>query len=144
MNKPDWIVHYVTEHCKCSYCNKEPLEENNVGFTGFGNTHTHGLDRYGHDEIGLSLDITGEYGVVILNSVGYKIRDGATYKEGRYSEVIQDFDVLFYKPVDSNILFMLLPDTNGFLPGEIECDFPYNQQKFYADIIAAERKEHEL
>lgn len=135
-NDIDWIIHYVQEH-DCDLCGKH--DENVTGFTGFANIHTHGLDKYGHKEICVPLDI-GKVVVPILNQCGLRIKfDNEKFTPGFNDCVIQKLPVLFHEFENSDILYMILPDPNGKFPDDKDCEFPYNQQLFYAQIIEEDK-----
>lgn len=131
----DWTIHYVQEH-DCDICNKH--EKETTGFTEFANIHTHGLDKHGHKELCIPLDIGGNLAMEILNNCGITIAlTGINYVPGKTLGVIQNFPVNFYEFEDSktNTLYMILPDPNGKFPEDSGCSFPYNKQLIYASII---------
>ena len=128
----DWVIHYVQEHdCEC--CGKH--EENPIGFTGFANIHTHGLDKHGHKELCIPLDIGMQLAGTILNNCGIRIKAGKKFVPGLDDSVIRNLPVLFYEFENSNTLYMIMPDPNGKFPDDKDCEFPYNKQLIYAQII---------
>ena len=140
MEKFDWIIHYVQEHtCEC--CNKHDKPSERIGFDAFANIHTHGFNEHNHDEMCISLDIGFKLACALLNSIGIRIRNGEAFEEGIRSNVIKDYNVLFYRSNYSDTLYLLLPDPNGLLPGDDSCMHPYNLQKIYADIIEEDNVE---
>lgn len=144
MTKPNWIIHFVQEH-DCDCCGKHEEDKGHV-LTGFANIHTHGFSTNNHDEICVPFDIGTKVIMQILNTMGFRIRDlNDTFDVGKNSTILGgDFDVEFYRSNNSKVLYMLLPDPNNKFPGEEGCEFPYSQQKIYADIIEEESKEQKI
>lgn len=132
--QPDWIIHYVQEHT-CDICgthNKECL-----GFYGFANIHTHGLSKYNHPEICIPLDIGKDTAMNVLNTLGYRIAvANEKFEEGEDHTVLADgYTVRFVKFDMDDTLYLILPDVNNRLPGDVQCESPYSHQLFYAEII---------
>ena len=137
-NNIDWIIHYVQEH-DCDCCGKH--NEKSFGLTGFANIHTHGLDKYGHKELCIPLDI-GKVAGSIINDCGLKIAAGEKFEPGIKFQVIQNYPVFFYEfDKNSDTLYMIMPDKYGRFPVDEDCEFPFNQQMFFAAIIEEENKE---
>lgn len=145
--KPDWKIMYVQEHC-CEFCGKHgPKEQHNSheGLANFLNAYTLGLKKYDHDELCIVFDIESPNTVAtILNILGFRIRDNhEKFEPGINEDILEDARVEFYRPEGSKILYLLLPDDNGKLPGEDGCLYPFDQQRRYADIIHIEYQEME-
>ena len=133
----DWIIHYVQEH-DCEICGKH--EDNPIGFTGFANIHTHGLNKYNHKELCIRLDLGYKLAITILNQCGSRIKLGnEKFVPGSNDSIIQNLPVLFYEFENSNTLYMIIPDPNGKFPGDDDCKFPYNKQLLYAQIIEEDK-----
>ena len=133
----DWIIHYVQEH-DCEICEKH--EDNPIGFTGFANIHTHGLSKYNHKELCIPLDLGYKLAVTILNQCGLRIKLGnEKFVPGFNDSIIQNLPVLFYEFENSNTLYMIIPDPNGKFPEDDGCEFPYNKQLLYAQIIEEDK-----
>lgn len=133
----DWIIHYVQEH-DCEICGKH--EDNLIGFTGFANIHTHGLNKYNHKELCVPLDLGYRLSCTILNQCGLRIKLGnEKFVPGFNYSVIQDLPVLFYEFENSNTLYMIMPDPNGRFPEDENCEFPFNKQLLYAKIIEEDK-----
>lgn len=138
MNEIDLIIHYVQEH-DCDFCGKHE-EKVQYGFTGFANIHTHGLDNYNHKEICIPLDIGPSLAKTILNICGLRIKlEQHIFVPGKDYSVIKNLPVLFYEFTNSDMLYMILPDPNGKFPTDEDCQFPYNKQLLYAQIIEEDR-----
>ena len=133
----DWIIHYVQEH-DCEICGKH--EDNPIGFTGFANIHTHGLSKYNHKELCIPLDLGYKLAVTILNQCGLRIKLGnEKFVPGFNDSIIQNLPILFYEFENSNILYMIMPDPNGKFPEDDDCEFPYNKQLLYVQIIKEDK-----
>lgn len=133
----DWIIHYVQEH-DCEICGKH--EDNPIGFTGFANIHTHGLSKYNHKELCIPLDLGYKLAVTILNQCGLRIKLGnEKFVPGFNDSVIQNLPVLFYEFENSNMIYMIMPDPNGKFPEDNDCEFPYNKQLLYVQIIEEDK-----
>ena len=128
----DWIIHYVQNH-DCDICGMH--DPNPIGFDAFANIHTHGLDKHGHKEICIPLDLGMQLAGTILNNCGKRICSGEKFVPGFDDSVIRNLPVLFYEFENSNILYMIMPDQNGKFPDDEGCEFPYNKQLIYAEVI---------
>lgn len=133
----DWIIHYVNNNF-CDCCGVQ--EQSPISFPAFANIHTHGLDRYNHKELCIPLELDSDIACQILNQCGLKIKyDNMKYVQGKQEGVIQGFPVLFYELPNSNTLYMILPDPNGKFPDDEGCEFPYNKQLIYSQIIEEDK-----
>ena len=132
--KPDWIIHHVQNH-DCDVCNTHVKDS--VGFYGFADIHTHGLNKHNHPEICIPLDISPKVAMNVLNTIGYRIAvNGEIFKEGYNDTVLAGkYRVKFVKFDDDDTLYLILPDVNNRLPEDDMCDLPYSSQLFYAEII---------
>lgn len=135
--KRDWIIHYVSNSAPCIKCKGE---ENPARYSlfGFANIHTHGLDAHGQREICIALDIGGELASKLLNSIGDRVAlKGEVFTEGVYVDILQgELKVEFVSFKDDPTLYLMLPDPNGYLPGDCKCSAPYSLQKEYAELIS--------
>lgn len=136
-NVIDWIIHYVQEH-DCELYGKH--DDNPISFNGFANIHTHGLDKYNHKEICIPLDVGMNLAGRILNLCGLAIKlEGEKFVPGFDDSVIQNLPVLFYEFENSDMIYMIMPDPNGKFPEDDGCEFPYNKQLLYAQIIEEDK-----
>lgn len=114
-----WIVHYVFE-----------TEESSLN--GLANIHTHGLaENFGHPDIQVVLPISPETIHPVLHGLVHDIKEGKVFPANeRSSEVLQGMDVFFapYMENDREVLRMYLPDPNGLLPFEEDCEEIYARQ----------------
>lgn len=131
--KPDWTIHYVQDH-DCDVCKKHGKHD--MDYSYIANIHTHGLDKYGHPEICVVLDI-GEQICHVLNSIGYRIAcNHEKFEEGYNDTVLANgYKVKFVKYDRDDTLYLILPDANNHLPENISCTMPYCNQMKYAQRI---------
>lgn len=140
MGKIDWIIHYVSERA-CDLCEKESDDISYEGFPAFGNIHTHGLNLHGHRELCIPFGLPSDIAMGILNGCGLQIVDeNKEFNEGIYSGILKNgYDVKFISFDNDPTLYMILPDKNNKFPEDADCEFPYNQQEFYAKIISDDK-----
>ena len=114
--KHEWVIHYVNnEVCGvCSEENTKPISKN-----AEVNIHTHGLfENYDHLDIQVSLPLQPKIICGLINDLGFKIKDGQKFSHGqRFSELIQNMDVVFYEARDGErkVLRLIIPDEKGNL-----------------------------
>ena len=136
--KPDWVIHYVQDH-DCDICGKHnKSNKHSDTFDYIANVHTHGLDKYGHPEICIVLDIGGVAAADVLNSIGYRIaHKNEIFTEGCYTDVLANNYICKFVKIgnDDKILYLILPDANNHFPDDDECNSPYDKQMIYAKAI---------
>lgn len=114
-----WLIHYVFE-----------TEESSLN--GLANIHTHGLaETFGHMDLQVVLPIAPETIHPVLHGIVHDIKNGKVFHPNeRSSEVLQGMDVYFapYTEHDRDVLRLILPDPNGRLPFEEDCDAFYKRQ----------------
>lgn len=135
--KIDWIIHYVIDGV-------EDTPKDFYSLDGFGNIHTHGLNRYNNQrELCICLAISDKLAASLLNSMGLRVANGETvFTEGIRDDVLQDkYNVKFITFDNDPTLYMILPDSNNKFPGEEGCESPYDKQEIYAQFIS-ENKEY--
>ena len=75
---------------KCSECD----ETENGFLPNMCDAHTHGMDKYGHQEFQIVLMIGAELICYILNALGLRVQAGESFKDGdSVGEIIKDYDV---------------------------------------------------
>ena len=128
---PDWMIHYVAptaDRSKSPAYYYEPY---------FANIHTHGLDKYNHRELCISINIGQETAKELLNSLGMRIVHGDVFTEGIRTDILtNDYDVQFITFDNDPTLYMILPDVNNKLPMDSDCEEPYCYQEKYAKLIS--------
>lgn len=140
MHDIDWIIHLVTAS-KPTCEHKASSDIIYSGFPAFGNIHTHGLNQHNHREICIPFQLSSRTAMDILNQCGLRIvNENVEFKEGIDNTVLQGhYNVKFISFENDPTLYMILPDVNNKFPGDEGCEFPYNQQEIYAEIISNER-----
>ena len=128
---PDWMIHYVAptvDRSKSPAYYYEPY---------FANIHTHGLDKYNHRELCISINIGQETAKELLNSLGMRIVHGDVFTEGIRTDILKgNYDVQFITFDNDPTLYMILPDVNNKLPMDSDCEEPYCYQEKYAKLIS--------
>ena len=128
---PDWMIHYVVptvDRSKSPAYYYEPY---------FANIHTHGLDKYNHRELCISINIGQETAKELLNSLGMRIVHGDVFTEGIRTDILKgNYDVQFITFDNDQTLYMILPDINNKLPMDSDCEEPYCYQEKYAKLIS--------
>lgn len=127
MKTIDWIIHLVANGVRCSFCG-----ETEKGFLpNMCDAHTHGMDKYGHQEFQIVLMIGPELICYILNELGLRVQAGERFQDGdAVSEIIKDYDVhLKEVAVDGKkLLRVVLPDAQNRFPEDAQCAEYYNLQ----------------
>ena len=107
LKKYGWVVHHVL---------------------GLG-SHTHGIwEAFGHPDIELAVAVHPEIAHGIICNAKTLIKDQPIEVGKRYSEILQNMDVLFIKsPTEENTLRLILPDPHGNLDFDTMKE-PYKSQ----------------
>lgn len=134
MKKIDWIIHLVANGVKCSECN----ETENGFLPNMCDAHTHGMDKYGHQEFQIVLMIGAELICYILNALGLRVQAGESFKDGdSVAEIIRDYNIRIKEvEVDGKkLLRVILPDAQGCFPEDVHCAEYYNQQHYPMEML---------
>lgn len=125
-NPYDWIIHFVSNGA-CDCCGNEE-----DGFPEcICNAHTHGMEKYGHLDFQIVVELPYEITGHLLNNMGERVRAGEKFKDGDViSDLLRDYDVrlLRIQEMDREVLRILLPDKNHLFPGDAGCEYPYSEQ----------------
>lgn len=135
----DWIIHYVSNNgCACCGTTKNHSNPSYYSLFGFANAHTHGLNKHHQRELCIVLDIGMDRAGALLNEMGIRVADGETYfQEGVRTDVLGNgMPVDFISFENDPTLYVMLPDPNGYLPGDERCELPYRSQREYAGLIS--------
>lgn len=93
------------------------------------NYHTHGVqDNFNHMDFQIVLNMDPEIAHQIFVNLIIDISNGKSFEEGeKYSDAIEGFNVSFkeYKEMERDVLRVLLPDRDGILPNEKNCNENY-------------------
>lgn len=96
------------------------------------NYHTHGVqDNFNHMDFQIVLNMDPEIAHQIFIGLIIDISNGKSFVEGEeYPDIIEGLNVGFkeYKEMERDVLRVLLPDRNGTLPTEENCDNNYKIQ----------------
>lgn len=119
LEKHGWVVHFVFE----SYEGE---------LNGMANIHTHGLkENFDHYDLQIVLPVKPELAHSVLSGIAEAIKEGRTFKpEVLTKGVLRNFDVIFrvYEEAEREVLRLFLPDPNGKLPFEEDCEEIYKRQ----------------
>ena len=132
MDKPTWIIHCITDIA-------EYIAEYKKDCKYIGNFHTHGLNKYNNQrELCIVLALEKSVAVNLLNTMGLRVANGETvFTEGIRSDILQDdLDVQLITFDNDPDLYVILPDPNGKLPMDDDCQEPYKSQIKYAENIS--------
>ena len=134
--KIDWVIHYVAPTVDRSQSPDYFYEPY------FSCIHTHGLDNHGHRELCLSIALDYSVACALLNSMSQRIADGETvFTEGIRTDVLANgMDVQFISFDNDPTLYVILPDANGKLPMDSNCEEPFCYQETYAKFISDNRE----
>ena len=132
IEKPNWIIHYVAPTVDESQSPDYFYEPY------FSSIHTHGLDKYGHRDLCLSIAIPPETACTLLNSLGMRIaNEEEIFEDGIRIDILANgMKVKFISFDNDPTLYIILPDKNGKLPDDCDCEEPYSLQEKYAKIIS--------
>ena len=126
--KIDWIIHVIASEEFCELCGK--MEKNFPDY--MANMHTHGMEKYGHLDFQIVLDIPSNVAGTILNDMGLRVQAGEKFKSGDVlSDILADgYDVhlLEVEETGRRVLRLLLPDPENRFPDDKDCQYPYNKQ----------------
>ena len=124
-NKYDWIIHYVFG------------EGDDYGL--FADIHTHGLEKYNHPELVITIALPQEIAGAILNNLGSRIVNGEKFDkdELRMDIIANNVPVKVFNTCvnEKNISLLIFPDKNLKFPDDEACEFPYNEQYKYLEKI---------
>ena len=124
-NKYDWIIHYVFG------------EGDDYGL--FADIHTHGLEKYNHPELLITIALPQEIVGAILNNLGIRITNGERFDESelRTDIIANNVPVKVFNTCvnEKNISLLIFPDKNLKFPDDEACEFPYNEQYKYLEKI---------
>ena len=116
MKPIDWIIHFITDH---------------YGLGGTINSHTHGMERYGHMDFQLVLPYEpGEIGY-LLNGIGQRVQSGERFAAGdMVSGLYLDCDIRLDLHIETGrqVLRLIVPDENNRFPENRFCMAPYRFQ----------------
>lgn len=115
MQNIDWEIHAV------------------IGVSGPGgivNSHTHGMERYGHLDFQLVLPLVPKQTALLLNTICIEVQKGRRFlPEHSISEVFTcDFRLELFHETGRDVLRLILPDPKLRFPENPLCESPYKYQ----------------
>lgn len=123
----DWIIHYCANGIQCSASGKI--------VTGFRkdvcNAHTHGMERYGHMDFQVVLNLPQLHIAYILNTLGRRVQAGEHFKNGELvSGIYEDCCIRLdeYEETGRKVLRVMIPDANNIFPEDPRCSGSYRLQ----------------
>lgn len=126
-NKIDWIIHLVVNGVACADCKKRHYEF--LPYTC--NVHTHGMEKYGHLDFQIVLELSQKMQMYILNTLGLRVQAGEKFKAGDIvSEICQGYDLKLVeaREAERTVLRVLIPDEAHKFPDDEGCDKLYALQ----------------
>ena len=127
VKKFDWIIHYCANGIICADCGK--VEYPFLDYVC--NAHTHGMEKYGHPDFQIVLQLPQAEIAYILNELGSRVRDGAQFQAGDLVERIF-LDCLIRldeaEETGRKVLRAVIPDKNNLFPEEKNCMEPCKLQ----------------
>lgn len=126
-NKIDWIIHLVVNGVACADCGKRHYEF--LPYTC--NVHTHGMEKYGHLDFQIVLELSQKMQMYILNTLGLRVQAGEKFKAGDIvSGICQGYDLKLVEmqEAERTVLRVLIPDEAHKFPDDEGCDALYTLQ----------------
>lgn len=132
--KIDWIIHCCANGA-CDACGK--VEDSYIQYAC--NAHTHGMERYGHPDFQLVLQLPVEEIGRILNWMGLRVQAGERFKDGDYvSGIYEDCQIRLdeYEETGRKVLRVIIPDKYGIFPEDPACMDTYKLQLLETDALS--------
>ena len=115
MGNINWIIHAVMDAASPG---------------GIVNSHTHGMEQYGHLDFQLVLPLVPKQIALILNTICLEVQNGKKFSPGTYcGEVFScAFRLELHKETGRDILRLIIPDPKFRFPEDPLCEEPYKFQ----------------
>ena len=115
MGNINWIIHAVMD---------------SPGPGGIVNSHTHGMEQYGHLDFQLVLPLVPKQISFILNSICLEVQNGKRFSPGSYrvEGFTCDFRFELHKETGRDVLRLIIPDPKFRFPEDPMCEEPYKYQ----------------
>lgn len=131
--KIDWIIHCCCND-GCDECgNRE------TGFLPYAcNAHTHGMERYGHQDFQMVLFFPHKEISRILNTFGLRVQAGEQFKAGdMVSGIYEDCNIRLdeFEETGRKVLRVVIPDGKNVFPEEKECESVYQLQLLETEAL---------
>lgn len=114
-------------------------KKNGKKYPYLGNFHTHGLNIYNNQrELCIVLGLDNKTAASLLNSMGLRVAKGETvFTEGIRTDILKnEMNVQLLCFDNDPTLYIILPDANGKLPLDDDCEEPFKYQYEYAKLIS--------
>lgn len=132
--KIDWTIHLVMNGAVCERCGKVT-----DGFVPYScNAHTHGMEKYGHMDFQLVLNLPTEEIARILNTMGLRVQRGERFKVGDIvSGIYADCKVRLdeFEECGRKVLRVVIPDKHNLFPEDPDCMDVYKLQMLKTDDL---------
>lgn len=132
-NKIDWIIHLCSNGV-CPECGQEETH-----FLPFAcNAHTHGMEKYGHPDFQVVLQLSPEEISYLLNIMGLRVKAGEVFHSGdTVSGIYENYNISLkeYEETGRKVLRIILPDESNHFPDEDCCDNIYKLQLLETDAL---------
>lgn len=112
----NWIIHLVYD---------------DIGEGGMTNSHTHGMEQYGHPDFQVVLPFPTEHIGYLLNTMGLRVQMGERFKDGDLVQgLYEDCSVRVSEFIETGrtVLRLIIPDKHNRFPEDPECDDRYKIQ----------------
>lgn len=130
----DWVVHIVRNGVPCNDCGK--VENSFVEYAC--NAHTHGMEKYSHQDFQLVIAYSNQEIGRILNTFGLWVQEGRKFKAGEYVKgIYEDCAVRLdeFEESGRKVLRVVIPDKHNIFPDDNKCEYPYCIQKFSEEML---------
>ena len=122
----DWVIHGCGNGVVCEIDGKTE----NGFMPGTCNFHTHGMERYNHQDFQMTIAYPHKEICRILNTLGLRVQAG----------IYEDCDVRLteFEETGRMVLRVIIPDKHNRFPEDAGCDVRYTLQIFTTDFIYRE------
>lgn len=128
----NWIIHC----CENGACDCGQVESGFLPYTC--NAHTHGMEKYGHRDFQLVLNLGHREIMRILNTLGLRVQAGERFKDGdMVSGIYEDCNICLkiYEETGRRVLRVIIPDKYNRFPENPLCTQPYPLQLLPTDML---------
>ncbi len=130
----DWVIHITHNGVKCADCGKEE----DAFLQYLANVHTHGMEKYGHRDFQLVLQISNPEIGWILNTLGQMVQAGHRFHNGEFvNGIFEDCPIRLKEFVENGrmVLRVIIPDKHNVFPEDPKCEAPYRFQLLSTDAL---------
>ena len=134
MKKIDWIIHAMANGVCCSKNNKVE----NSFIDGACNFHTHGMEKYGHLDFQVVLELDPNDIAFILNTLGMRVQSGEKLNAGDLVYgIFEDCPIRLdeFEETGRTVLRVIIPDEKNIFPDEEVCNDDFKFQLLPSDAL---------